>query len=534
MVDVLVIGGGGAGLSSAIASKELGKSVILASKKSPTTSQTVMAQGGINAPLGEDDSIQLHIKDTLKASYKIADSIMVEKLISNSIATIKYLEEIGVPFSRVDGAKDQLSSIARRFLGGASRKRACYAQDYTGLKILQTLYDQAIKLGIEIEDDLFLLDLLVDNSFVAGGIFWSFNEGRVKIIQAKNVILATGGYGAIYQTHTTNSASATGDGIAAAIRAKARVANMEFMQFHPTALKNSSILISESARGEGGYLVNSDNKRFVDELAPRDIVVKAIFQELQKGKEVFLDLRHLEEEKINSLLPQEAKLCKIYANKDLKKDLIPISPALHYTIGGVDTKRDFSVVGLKGIYCIGEASCSYVHGANRLGGNSLLEIFTFGRLVAKELKPIKKEIKDIEVIRQKYEEKIEKIFSKNKKNSKNIFQLKKELAQIMFENFGILKEESKMQEGLKKIINLEKEFKNLGLLDKTKGFNQELIELFELENSILLSKVIAKSSLWRKESRGVFLRSDFTEESKEFECSSIYLFDEVKRREIGL
>ena len=529
MVDILVIGGGGAGVSSALRAKERGFSVILATKTPPTQSQTVMAQGGINAPLGniEKDSISLHIQDTLKASYNLADESMVKKLIENSIETIEYLERAGVPFSRIDGASSAIKSIAQRKLGGASSKRACYAQDYTGLKIMQSLYDRALRIGVDIREGLFLIDLIVEEKIVRGAIFWDFKKGELLPIKAKATILATGGYGNLYSSHTTNAKSASGDGLSSAIRAGVRVSNMEFVQFHPTALKGSGVLISESARGEGGYLINSDGERFVDELAPRDVVVKAIFQELQNSKEVFLDIRHLGKEKITHLMPQELHLCRLFAGVDPITEPIPITPALHYTIGGVDTDKEFK--SCDGLYSVGEVACSHIHGANRLGGNSLLEIFTFGRLVIDEIELLDDNIDERSHL-QKAQRKVETIFKKDGKES--VYNLKRELGEVAFEHFGILRDQESMQEGSKKLQDLEERFKDIKLFDKSKKFNQELIDILEFESMLLVAKALAKSAIWRKESRGVHLRSDYPEINRDFECSSIYLDGEVFKRDV--
>jgi succinate dehydrogenase / fumarate reductase flavoprotein subunit len=530
VVDVLVIGGGGAGLSSAVGAKEQGFSVVLASKKSPTSSQSVMAQGGINAPLGnlESDDVSLHIADTLKASYKLADRVMVEKLISNAVESIEYLEQIGVPFSRLPDASSPLKSIAQRKLGGASSKRACYAQDYTGLKILHTLYDRALKLGVDIRESLFLLDLIKSKSRIIGATFWDIKEGKLKDIFAKNVILATGGFGNLYYGYTTNANGATGDGVASAYRAGARLSNMEFVQFHPTALKGSSILISESARGEGGYLINDLGERFVDELAPRDVVVKAMFEQRKMGREIFLDIRHLGQ-KAEELMPQELHLCRLYAGVEPLNEPIPITPALHYTIGGVDVDRDLRVNSLDGLFSVGEVSCSHIHGANRLGGNSLLEIVAFGRLVAKQLKLEDFEI-EVEDDSPETKSSIEKLFESEGKGEM-VFKLKKELAKLMFDHFGVVREQSSMELGLEKISELEERANQIVLKDKSREFNQELLSIFEFKNSLTLAKALAKSALWREESRGVHLRSDFKEQKEEFDVASIYFADEVKRRE---
>ncbi|HID94620.1 MAG TPA: FAD-binding protein, partial [Candidatus Latescibacteria bacterium] len=315
-------------LSSALSAKELGATIKVVGKNYPTASQTSMAQGGINASLGNvtPDSIQAHIDDTIKSAHGVCDREMVELMCKDAEATIKWLEMLGVPFDRTPDAK-----VAQRQLGGASSRRACYAQDYTGLKILHTLYDNCLKEGIEMIEEHMLLNLIVEEGVVLGATFLDIIKGEIVEIRANVTILATGGYGSLYKNFTTNSEGATGDGIASVFRAGGEISDMEFVQFHPTALKNSSILISESARGEGGYLVNSKGERFVDELLARDIVARAIASQISQGENVFLDVRHLGEEKLLKLMPQEVHLCKLHENIDPAKELIPIKPVAHYT-----------------------------------------------------------------------------------------------------------------------------------------------------------------------------------------------------------
>jgi len=378
MIDILIIGSGGAGLATALSAKKSGANILLVGKKHSTTSQTAMAQGGINAPLGNitPDTIKSHIADTIKSAHGLCDIDMVTKMCSDAPKTIEWLDKLGVPFDRTPKG-----TIAQRQLGGASSKRACYAQDYTGLKILHTLYDNCLKEGIEIRDELFLLNLIVEDGVTKGGTFWDIAKGEVIQILAKSVIIATGGYGAVYKNHTTNADGSTGDGIACVLRAGGRLSDMEFVQFHPTALRHSSILISESARGEGGYLVNSKGERFIDELLPRDVVARAIFSQISQGEEVFLDIRHLGEERLLQLMPQEVNLARLHEGVDPVCELIPIKPVAHYTMGGIDVNSNLEVNGLKNCYAVGECSNAKIHGANRLGGNSLLEIVSLGRFV---------------------------------------------------------------------------------------------------------------------------------------------------------
>ncbi|TNF43160.1 MAG: FAD-dependent oxidoreductase, partial [Epsilonproteobacteria bacterium] len=381
MVDVLIIGSGGAGLTAALSAKNEGASVTVVGKSYPTNAQTSMAQGGMNAALGNvgEDHVDSHIADTIKSAHGLCDEEMVKKMCTDAPQTISWLESLGVPFSRLDNGKIGTQTIAQRQMGGASAKRACYAQDYTGLKILHTLYDTCLKEEINFLDEHYLLNLIVQDETVKGATFLDIRTGEVKQIDARSVVMATGGYGALYHGFTTNAYGSTGDGVAAVLRAGGSVSDMEFIQFHPTALKHSCILVSESARGEGGYLVNESGKRFVDELKPRDEVARAIFSQMQEGERVFLDVRHLGEEKLMELLPQEVELCKMHEHVDPTTELIPIKPVAHYTMGGIDVDQSLEVNRIKGCFAVGECSNAKVHGANRLGGNSLLEITAFGK-----------------------------------------------------------------------------------------------------------------------------------------------------------
>ncbi|MCK5294633.1 MAG: FAD-dependent oxidoreductase, partial [Arcobacteraceae bacterium] len=300
MYDALIIGNGGAGLSCAISLKKRGYNVIILSKTHATASQTSQAQGGINAVLGNsNDTVINHIDDTLKSAHQLGDKDAISFMCGEAAKTIEWLDSLGVPFSR-----DKSSNIAQRQMGGASDKRACYSSDYTGLKILHSLYDTALSLGIEFIDESMLLSLIIKNEEIIGVTSLDIKTSQVSQILAKNTILATGGYGGVYHNFSTNSSATTSDGIVAALNKGVELENMEFVQFHPTSLKDKFILISESARGEGGYLVTKDGKRFVDELLPRDIVARELYKKIDNEEEVFLDLRHLGLEKIVHLMPQ--------------------------------------------------------------------------------------------------------------------------------------------------------------------------------------------------------------------------------------
>ena len=497
--DVLIIGAGGAGLTAALAAKDAGVNVRVITKEYPTRSQTCMAQGGMNAALGNvsADSIEDHIQNTLKSAHGQADEEVVRYMCSEAPNAIKWLDEIGVCFSRTTEGK-----IAQRRLGGASAPRACYAQDYTGLKILHTLYERCLKKDVEMFSERYLLDLLTkEDGSVCGALLLNMRSGEIEHHFAKSVVLATGGYSRIYDKYSTNSTASTGDGIAVALRAGAKLLGMEFVQFHPTGLKNSSILISESARGEGGYLLNSKGERFVNELAPRDEVSRAINEQILAGEEVFLDIRHLGEEFIDENLPQERKLALLYENVDPVKDLIPIKAVAHYTMGGieVDNKSQTSVSGL---FACGECANHKVHGANRLGGNSLLEIIVFGREAGKSAAnfsfcddkchndfDFKKETNFIEVLKE---------FT----NEIDFYQRRTELGELLYKKVGIIRKEHELIQAQQALQKLKEQLPLMGVSDKSKVYNTNLLEFIEFRNMLDVCEVVITSALERKESCG--------------------------------
>jgi len=511
MIDVLVIGSGGAGLVAAISAKEAGVNVKVVSKAFATRAQTSMAQGGINASLGnvEEDSVQAHIKDTLKSSQGLADEAAITKLCEQAQEAVEWLDRLGLPFSRTASGK-----IAQRRLGGASGIRACYAQDYTGLKILHTLYDRASKMGIEFINEHLLLNYIVEDKRVLGATFLSLKSGEVQEIRAKSVIVATGGYSQVYHGFTTNSTASTGDGIAAALRAGARLSDMEFVQFHPTALKNSAILISESARGAGGHLLNANKERFTDELAPRDVVARAISDEIERAGEVFLDIRHLGEAFIDHELPQERKLAMMYEDIDPVVDLIPIKPVAHYTMGGIEVNAE-SMTCIQGLYAVGEVANHKVHGANRLGGNSLLELIVFGkeagRNAAASAKNSTEDVSSEQLEADKKE--LEKL--KSFSNEMDFYEQRALLGRGFYTKVGIKREQKGLEEILEKVNHAQKHLSQMGPVDKSKIYNTNLVEFIEFTNSLDLAEVILQGALARKESRGAHYREDMTDRDDE-------------------
>ena len=508
--DVLIIGAGGAGLVAALNAHKSGAKVRVLTKEYPTRSQTSMAQGGINAALGNvaDDSVEAHIQNTLKSAHGLANEEAVKLLCEEAPKAVEWLDSIGVPFSRTKDAK-----IAQRTLGGASAPRACYAQDYTGLKILHTLYDRCNEAGIEILNERYLLNFVVnkdkyDKPYACGATVLNIRTGEVETYESASVIVATGGYSRIYDRYSTNSVGSTGDGIAAALRAGARLSDMEFIQFHPTALKNSAILISESARGAGGYLVNSQGERFTNELAPRDEVARAIVNEIEKGEDVFLDIRHLGEAFIDAELPQERKLARLYENVDPVYDLIPIKPVAHYTMGGIEVDAK-SQSKLKGLFAVGECANHRVHGANRLGGNSLLELIVFGiqsgENAAKYAKEFDKSI-ETSAASQSANNFVKgvKYFS----NQIDFYEKKAFLGKIFYNNAGIQRDEMGLKAVLGAVRQIQKEIPFMGPRDKSKLYNTNLVEFIEFGNMVELSEIILVCAISRNESRGAHFRSD--------------------------
>ena len=505
MLDVLIIGSGGAGLSAALEAKKNNAKVLVLSKTYPTYSQTAQAQGGINAVIYEDDdSVNQHIEDTYKASKELASKSSVDYLCKNAKNTIIWLDELGVPFS-----KNEDSTFCQRKFGGTKSIRTCYSSDYTGLKILHTLYDQSIKNDIKFLNEYQLLNLIVQDKVCLGVTALDIQKGEVLEILAKTVIICTGGYAGLYSSNTTNSFSNTGDGIVSALNAGVELSNIEFVQFHPTTLEESNILISESARGEGGYLLDKDFKRFVNELDARDVVAREIAIRINNKEKVYLDLRHLGLEKINKVMPQERRLALEFSHVDISKDLLPINPSAHYSMGGINTNHN-GRTNIKNLFTAGEASQSSVHGANRLGGNSLLEIVTLGRAVGKNAAYQSKEInqqktdneqllKDIKYIEELY----------RYPNKINFYDKKFFLAKTLFEKVGLFRNKSNLEEAKKTIDELKNDYKFMGINDKSKSYNTNLLEFIEFKNILDLSEIIVQAALNRVESRGSHYRTDF-------------------------
>ncbi|WP_345970292.1 FAD-dependent oxidoreductase [Sulfurimonas sp. HSL1-6] len=505
MVDVLVVGGGGAGMAAALSAKAAGATVAVLGKSYPTRSQTCMAQGGINAALGHagDDSVEAHIADTLKSAQGLADEAAVAALCSEGIEALHWLDAIGVPFSRNDDAQ-----IAQRRLGGASAPRACYAQDYSGLKILHTLFDQCNRAGIPFYNERFLLDIIVEGNRACGVKVLDVRSGEVEVYMAGAVILATGGYSKLYGCHSTNAAGSSGDGHAAALRAGARLSDMEFVQFHPTGLAGSSILISESARGAGGYLLNGKGERFIDECLPRDRVARAIHDQIMAGERVTLDIRHLGEAFIDGELPQERKLAQRYEGVDPVTEPIPIKPVAHYTMGGIEVGAD-SQTAVAGLFAAGECANHRVHGANRLGGNSLLELIVFGRQAGANAAVAAKSGNGVAPSAAAEAPELEACF--NEAPEVDFYARRDSLATLFYEQVGLVRDAEGLQGALEAVKTMQAELPKMGVADRSGAYNTNRTDFLEFVNLLTVAEAVAEGALRRKESRGAHYRGDFPE-----------------------
>ncbi len=514
--DILILGSGLTGLAAAVQAKELDPNadVAIISKVHPVRSHSGAAQGGINAAIRFDDSWQSHMYDTVKGSWFLADQDAVRVLTSEAKDAISRLDRYGALFDR-----NEDGTLAQRAFGGQSRKRTCYVADKTGHNLLHTMYEQAMKYDVQIYWEWFVTAILNDNGKFVGLTAFDMLTGEFRVFRGKALVIATGGAGRIYG-QSSNALINTGDGHALAFRAGLPLEDMEFFQIHPTGLLNG-ILITEGSRGEGAYLVNKDGERFMKryapqfmELAPRDLVARSIHLEIQQGRGinneyVHLDLRHLGEKKIKERLPQIREIAIHFAGVDPVHEPIPIRPTVHYTMGGIDVDV-WTQTEVPGIFAAGECSCVSVHGANRLGGNSLLETIVFGVRAGKkaytfardrELLPASKNL-----IREE-EDRLKKLFQREK--GERAATIRKEMEKTMIDNFGIFRIEKNMKEGLNKLTELRERYQNVILADKGKSYNLDLIRVLELGNMLELAHVIAVGAIHRKESRGAHYREDF-------------------------
>lgn len=523
--DVVIVGGGLAGLRAAIGLT--GKyDVALFSKVHPIRSHSIAAQGGINAalannPAGADDTWEKHAFDTIKGSDYLADQDAVEVMCREAPGVVYEMEHWGCPFSRnSDG------TIAQRPFGGAGYPRTCYSADLTGHVLLNTLFEKAVELGVKIYYEWYITALATDDGTCHGVVAFDLIHGQLTAIKADAVLFATGGYGRVY-FYSTNALINTGSGIGMAYKAGVPLKDMEFVQFHPTGLIGTNILMTEACRGEGGYLVNAKGERFMEkyapkamELAPRDIVSRSIQREINEGKcfehplgnYIRLDLVHLGEEKIIQKLPGIRKICIDFIGIDPVKEPIPIMPCQHYSMGGIDTDATCATA-VHGFFAAGECACVSVHGANRLGGNSLLETIVFGKIAADTIHTYLSSgnIQTRHQVVERRAKEIEKrIAGLQSGGTEKTFLLHGELAKTMSTYVGIFRERGEIQKAVDEIYSIRKRYRAIGISSRSVHMNYELLNAIELEHMLEVAHTISLGALTREESRGAHYRNDFT------------------------
>ena len=523
--DAVIVGSGLAGLAAAKELTEAGKKTAVITKLHPLRSHSGAAQGGINAALGKDDSTELHEFDTVKGSDYLADQDCVELMCTKAPETIRWAERMGAVFSR-----DKEGDIAIRPFGGQSQPRACYAKDRTGLTLLQTIYEQADRAGVEVFDEWYAGDMIYEDGKVSGVVAYNIRDSKPAIFNAKVTMFATGGNGRLFRFNS-NAHANTGDSLSIVTRHGLPLEDMEFVQFHPSGLGGSGILISEAARGEGGRLFNSKGERFMSkyapnamELASRDVVSRAIMEEVRQGRgvgkdgqSVNIDLTHLDPEIILTRLPELRELAIAFQGQDMLKEPIHISATAHYSMGGIPTNINCQVEKnaagdlVEGFYAAGECSCVSVHGANRLGANSVLEALLFGRHAGENM--IKALDEGIELRpasaldAQRFLSEIESIKTSN--GDETVPKLRAELQAGMTADAGVFRTKESLQRQLALIDDLLARFKHIRIDDKSDTFNTDLQEAIELGHMLESAKVVVVGALHREESRGGHYREDF-------------------------
>ncbi|MFE2580760.1 succinate dehydrogenase flavoprotein subunit [Streptomyces sp. NPDC059378] len=533
--DTVIVGAGGAGMRAAIESTKRSRTAVL-TKLYPTRSHTGAAQGGMAAALAnvEEDNWEWHTFDTVKGGDYLVDQDAAEILAKEAIDSVLDLEKMGLPFNRTpDGTIDQ-----RRF-GGHSRnhgeapvRRSCYAADRTGHMILQTLYQNCVKEGVEFFNEFYVLDQLITEvdgvKKSAGVVAYELATGEIHIFQAKAVIYASGGTGKFFKV-TSNAHTLTGDGQAAVYRRGLPLEDMEFFQFHPTGIWRMGILLTEGARGEGGILRNKDGERFMEKYAPvmkdlasRDVVSRSIYTEIREGRgcgpegdHVYLDLTHLPPEQLDAKLPDITEFARTYLGIEPYTDPIPIQPTAHYAMGGIPTNVEGEVLSdnttvVPGLYAAGEVACVSVHGANRLGTNSLLDINVFGRRAGIAAAEYSQKADFVELPENPEElvvAQIERL--RTSTGTERVATLRRELQETMDANVMVFRTEQTIKTAVEKIAELRERYRNVSIQDKGKRFNTDLLEAVELGNLLDLAEVMAVSALARKESRGGHYREDY-------------------------
>jgi len=550
--DALVIGAGGAGLMAATYLQDHPevKTAVL-SKLYPTRSHTGAAQGGIGAALGNmgEDHPDWHSFDTVKGSDYLGDQDAIEIMCHDAPQVVYELEHMGLPFSRTEDGR-----IAQRRFGGHTKnygeepvRRSCYAADRTGHMILQTLYQQSIRKGVEFHDEFHVLDLIVEDGSCRGVVALELETGELHQFRSKATLLATGGHGQVWST-TSNAVTLTGDGLTLAARNGIPLQDLEFYQFHPTGIYDMGILITEGVRGEGGILRNNEGERFMEKYAPnlkdlasRDVVSRAIYKEIRAGRgiegkhHVHLDATHLGEDVIENKLPEIADFCRTYLGLDPVTTPMPVEPTAHYGMGGIPTNVDGQVEvdeqgnTMRGLYAAGECACVSVHGANRLGTNALLELVVFGRRAGNamaeycaeaELEPAgdapMEQARDaVETLR-------------TRESGERPADVRREMQELMMENVSVFRTEELLQEAKEKLVGLRERARSIAIDDRRKTFNTDLTEAWETVGMVELAQVITECALQRTESRGAHSREDYPDRNDED-----WLVHTLARREDG-
>jgi succinate dehydrogenase / fumarate reductase flavoprotein subunit len=510
MKRVLVIGGGLAGLRAAIAAAENGALVTLVSKVHPLSSHSIAATGGINVALGGEDSWESHVEDTLQASGGLADRDAVEKICREAVEELQILERWGVPFDR-----DSSGRLGAKPLGGSSQARTVFAGSHTGKAVLQALWQKAMSVGVCILEDCFLLELVISGETCCGAVLLDLKEGKIIAHSAGAVLLATGGLGQVYSP-TSNATICTGDGVAAALHAGASLLDMEMTQFYPTCFPDRGICVTEEARTKGAVLVNDRQERFMLrydrallDLANRDVLCRAMFAEISTGRQIFLDCAAVPREELEGSLRDLSELSRMLANVDVSRQQLPVVPAMHYHMGGIGTDLEGETT-IPGLLSAGECACVSVHGANRIGGNSLLETLVMGHTSGKTSARIACE-SDRDVVRRRAVELGDHIQDLRCRvgDPRALPQLRRRLGRVMSEKVGIVREAAELRMAADMIEDLQEEASACAPCDSSEVFNKAIRQWFELANLVALAHVIAASAVARCESRGAHYRADF-------------------------